>query len=30
MKGCFQRNGIEALTLGGNLHSFLGSANLDR
>ena len=27
MKGCFQRNGTEALTLGRNLNSFLGSAN---
>ena len=27
MKGCFQQNGTEALTLGRNLNSFLGSAN---
>ena len=27
MKGCFQQNGSEALTLGRNLNSFLGSVN---
>ena len=27
MKGCFQQNGSEALTLGGNLNSFLGSVD---
>ena len=27
MKGCFQQNGTEALALGRNLNSFLGSVN---
>ena len=27
MKGCFQQNGSEDITLGRNLNSFLGSVN---